>query len=884
MTRDEWVRIKAIAGDALDRPPSDRAAFVADACHSDETLRREVHALIDASVHASNLFETPALAGTNLAAILDEEAAATRRPGERIGAYRILSEIGRGGMGAAYLAIRDDQAFDKRVAIKLIKRGMDSTAILRRFRHERRILATLDHPNVVTLLDGGTTDDGLPYFIMEYVDGMPVDAYCTEHGLSVRERLTLFLSVCSAVSYAHERNVIHRDLKPSNILVTSRGVVKLLDFGLAKMLDPGLDADAESTLLHHAMTPQYASPEQVRGERVTTSSDVYSLGVLLYGLLTGRQPYDVEGRSPIEFARAVCEQTPPAPSTVVASASQTNSAGSDDLRHQLQGDLDAIVLKTLQKQPTARYESVHTLADDIQRYLDGRGAMARPGRFAGLVASSPVANRRWRVRAALAVGLLAAAAAVGIARYERAPGSTAEIRSIAVLPFSSGGDADLDYVSDGMTEGIIERLSRSPGLRVIARDSAYRYKGTTVDPARVGRELNVAAIVTGQIERRGDAMSIAVDVVDTRSGTRLWGERYRQPANDLQVVQRDLGEQIAAALHLPTERDGPRQVVRNRTNNPEAYTLYLKGRYFWNKRTADGFRTSLQYFQQAVDRDPSFALAYSGLADSYGLLTEYHAVPASETYARAKGAVDRALALDPALAEAHTSRAYIHQYYEWDWTRAADEYRKAIALNPSYATGQQWYAEYLSAMGRHDEALAVIRSAEEDDPLSLIVNAVEANILYMAGRYDEAIVKSRAVIEMDPNFPEAWEYLKRAYDQKAQFKEAVAARQRRRTLLGIDARLTDALRIAASATVPRVYWQKRVEQELVEARTEGLQPFEFAELLAQSGDTGRALEWLERACSDHDFMMVYARVAPNLAPLRSTPRYQALLQKSCAVP
>ncbi len=418
-----------------------------------------------------------------------------------------------------------------------------------------------------------------------------------------------------------------------------------------------------------------------------------------------------------------------------------------------------------------------------------------------------------------------------------------------------------------------------PHLKVIARDSAYRYKGKPIDPQQVGRELEVQSILTGRVVQRGSSLSVSAELVDTRNRRQIWGERYDRAARDVQALQGELAQQIAASLRLRFP-DGERAAY---TRNLSAYEAYLKGRYFWNKRTPAAFRTSIAWFRQAIDKDPSFALAYAGLADSYSLLTEYHELPATETYGEAKRAILKALEIDPDLPEARVSLAYIRQFYEWDFPAAEREYRRALESNPNYATGHQWYAEYLAAMGRHGEAITEIRQALAVDPLSLIVNAVEANILYMGGEYDRAIGKAHEITAMDPNFPEVYEYLKRSYDQKAQYREAITARQMRRRLLGRDTSETPALAEAATTTSAEVYWRKRLEQELAESKTEGFYPYELAEIYAQAGDETRALDWLERACNEHDFMMQYVRVAPNLEPLREEPRYREIVRRGCAV-
>ncbi len=881
MTRDEWRRVKEIAAGALEEPLSSRAAYLARQCTTeDETLRREVESLVESAVKATDLYETPTIlidsAQATLEMLAEQE---TSRVGERIGAYRIVGQLGVGGMGAAYLAGRADDAFEKRVAIKLVKRGMDTDAILRRFLHERQILASLDHPNIARLLDGGTTADGLPYFIMEYVDGQPIDTFCDTHQLSVPERLRLFQAALAAVEHAHENLVIHRDLKPANILVTSKGVPKLLDFGIAKLLDVDRTLHTrDGTTVAHAMTLEYASPEQIRGEEVTKATDVYSLGVLLYELLTGRNPQSAAGRSPRETERVICEEMPPRPSTVVeAHAGQCRGTSREALRRQLSGDLDAIVLMALQKEPGRRYPSVQALADDIERHLEGQPIQARADGLGTRVARR-LLHTKVLAPAAAVLGLL------GMLLYPSLVGRTTtapQTSSIAVLPLSTGESQDLAFLAEGITDNVIGRLSRVSRLKVIARDSVYRYAGRDLDPRQAGRELGVQTVVIGRITERNGALTLQAELVDARDGSRLWGDQYVRPMADVQFVQAELAQQIVKQLQLRLSSSEQTRVAQTDGVNPEAYQLYLRGRYFWNKRTRRDFQRSVAYFTQAVAKDPSFALAYTGLADSYGLLTDYHAVPARDTYGAAKAASLRALAIDDELAEAHTSLAYIRQYYEWDWPGAEAEFRRALEIHPGYATAHQWYADLLSVMGRHREAIAEIRRATEADPLSLIVNSAEANILYMARQYDGALEVCRRVIELDPNFPQVYEYLKRSYDQKGQYGPSIQARQTRRRLLGLNADLTPALRDAASASSSRLYWRKRLEQELLEGQTEGLQPFEMAEILGQAGDNRQALDWLEKACREDDFMITTIAVAPNLDPLRSEPRFKAILTQRC---
>ncbi len=888
MTREQWRAAKAIVGDALDVPERERAALVASRCAGDRELRVEVEALLTSAMTAVDLFEAPLLTGTALRAMLTEtEGEADVCVGRRIGAYRIVSEIGRGGMGAAFLGERADLAFTRRVAIKLIKRGMDTDAILRRFLHERQILASLSHPNIATLLDGGSTDDDRPYFVMEYVDGLPIDDYCNRQRLSIPERIRLFQDVCRAVAYAHGNRVIHRDLKPANILVTADGVPKLLDFGIAKVLDASRGPHtAAETGAAPAMTLAYASPEQVRGAAVTQATDIYSLGVLLYELLAGHNPQLPAGRSPRETERAICEETPPIPSTMTGdAASSTRGLKSGALRRRLIGDLDAIVMTALRKDPARRYGSVAALAEDLQRHLDGLPVAAR-SEWAGTRALKRILRRPGRVAVAAGIALatLTALAVFSLAGRNR-PVPSPALRSIAVLPIDTAGTnrIDLEFLAEGITENVIRRLSRLPELKVIARDSAYQLASRQAPARLAAHDLGVQAVLEGTLTVRGGVLTLDVELLNAADGARLWGERFSRATTDVQFLQAELASAIANRLQLQVSSRERARAVRRESVNPDAYQLYLRGRYFWNKRTPQDLAKSVDYFSQATAKDPSFALAYTGLADSHALLSEYHAVPPRETYGLVKAAIGRALALDDELPEAHTSLAYMRQFYEWDWSGAETEFLRALELEPRYATAHQWYAEFLSAMGRHDEAIVEAQRATDLDPLSLIANSVHAYLLYLARRYDRSIAVSERVLDLDRNFPEVYIYLKRSYEELGRYDRSIVARQTRRRLLGLNADLTPALQAAASATDSRTYWTHRLEQELLEGREEGLPPFDMAEILAQAGETGRALDWLERACRDNDFMMVSAPVIPTLDPLRSHPRFQALMARGCRV-
>jgi eukaryotic-like serine/threonine-protein kinase len=877
--RDRWQQIKDVftAASALEDP--ERSAWLAETCGSDRELFAEVDSLLAAHDAQNAIVDLPAAAH----AACEILRAPDPWLGRRVGAYRIVSLIGYGGMGAVYRAHRVDAEYEKEVAVKLVAGGFHAAHVLQRFRAERQILANLDHPNIARLYDGGATEDGSPYLVMELVEGRALDAYAAERHLALPDRVRLFLEVCAAVGYAHQRHIVHCDLKPGNIQVTSDGNVKLLDFGIAKLLQSAMpdSSSAPTITLMRALTPSFSSPEQMLGKPVTPASDVYSLGVVLYTLLTGRSPYRKALDTAEDAIREICEREPLPPSEAARGAENPGSGP-------INRDLDAIILQALRKEPERRYATVEQLSDDLRRYLDGRAVIARGGQLAYRAGKF---LRRNAVRVIEAAVIAAAVVATALVapyinqRWDRASApSTEEIVSVAVLPLVNiDTDPELEYLSHGLTEDLVNRLSRISRLKVIARDSVSRYQDQAIDPQQVGKELRVHAVLLGRLTRRGELLSISAELVDARDRSRLWGERYERRVSEIQSLQRELAQDIATGLRLRLAGDQRQPLDEHDPHDPEAYELYLKGRYFWNKRTPSGLHRSINYFARAVQKDPRFARAWTGLADSYGLLTEYQVLSAQETYAEAKAAALRAIELDPGLAEARASLAYIQHFYEWNAEGAEAQFKRALEINPRYATAHQWYAEFLAAMGRHQEALAEIQHAREIDPLSLIVNCVEAHVLYMAGEYDRAIEASLRVIDLDPNFPEAYGYLARAYEQSGAYRQAIEARQTRRRFLGLPADQTPALAAAASATNPADYWRNRLEQQLEELKTEKLLPFDMAMMLAQTGNHGRALDWLEKACSDHEFLMVYARVIPTLDPLRADPRFQALLQRSCGV-
>ena len=858
VTREEWRRIKAVAAGALEQPEEARLAYLAATCGDDRTLHAQVESLLSSAAEATDLFETPSVLIAGAQAVVDTLARfETSRVGERVGAYRIVRELGGGGMGAAYLAVRADHAYEKTVAIKVIKRGMDTEAVLRRFRHERQILAGLDHPNIARLIDGGTTTDGLPYFVMEYAEGVPIDRYCSDRQLTIADRIVLFRNVCDAVRHAHVHRVIHRDLKPGNILVTGDGVPKLLDFGISKVLAADPAEATESTAFSRAMTPRYASPEQMRGAPITEASDVYSLGLLLYELLTGKRPYSLDGLTLQQIDQVVCGQEPIPPSTH---------------RRELAGDLDNIVLMALRKDPARRYATVEDLSDDLLRHLESRPVRARSDDV-GYRAGRFLKRHRARAIEGAAVLVVVIAAAGAWWSSRRPPPASV---SLAVMPFSiTAQSPDADYLSDGLAEGLIDGLSRLPRVKVLSRDTTFSFKGRGIDPSRIGRDLNVQNVVLGSLVESGSGISLDIQIVDGRDGHRVWNSRYNETLAALSGLRDRIVRDVASGLGVDL---AAAPVARRHSNDSEAYQLYLRGRYVWNKRTEDGFTRGLEYFKQALAKDPRYALAYTGIADCYNLLGIWGAMAPHDAMPKVKQAALAAIAIDNTLAEAHTSLGFVHWVYDWDWAAAGREFETALRLDPDYATAHDWYAYYLASMGRFDEALAQVKHAQAIEPVSLSVSTDVGEIYYWSRQYDRAVEQLRSVLQIEPEFPMARNILGLTYLKTGDLAHAIEELEAARRL-SPGPRTMSTLAFGYGAAGAPAKARKTLDELRELSKERYTSAFALAVAYAGSGDTDQALSELEVAFSERSDTMAVLRVYPVLDELRERARFKDLLAR-----
>src|SRR5215207_9777935 len=800
MTPERWKQVEEVFQTALDLQSDERRRYIEIACAGDETLLEQVVSLVSQYEAAGDFIEEPAFASVSLAtgALARETDPHSTNPiifpeldpaiGRRVGSYRLVREVGRGGMRAVYEALRADGEFRHRVAVKLIKRGMDTDFILRRFRNERQILATLDHPFIAKLLDGGTTDDGLPYFVMEFIEGAPVYRFCDERKLTVAERLRLFRDVCEAVHYAHQKLVIHRDIKPSNIMVMQGGVPKLLDFGIAKLLNPEfageITLDPTATAMR-LMTPEYAAPEQVRGEPVSPATDVYSLGVLLYELLTGHRPYRLRNRSPHEMARVICEEEPPHPSVRITShedllpANPVGDRRSDEadtlgylywcrgatvetLRRELAGDLDNVVMKALRKEPSQRYRTADELREDIARYVEGRPVSAPPFFPAGTARKEAARDERRGLH---------------------------DETSLAVLPLkvheSTGGlEAGGEYLGVGLADALITRLGSLRRFTLRPTSSVLRYRGQDADPLAAGRELGVSYVLEGRVRRSGATLRVTLQLLDVREGSAVWAGQFDEETADVLQLEDSISEQVAEAL-VPQLTGGERLRLQKRgTDNASAYEEYMRGRYHWNTFNEEGFARALVHYSRAVSLDPDYALAYAGISDYYNVLGVYAILPFAETSAAALEAARKAVGLDPSLAEGWAALGFATLTHDLDWEEGERHLRRAHELNSNYVTGRLWLSFFLGMEGRFEEALSLARRALEIAPLTPLVRHTLNWNLYHARRFDEAAASARVLISTEPDYGLGHLLLSLSLAQVSRHDEAIETCGKAVTLLG----------------------------------------------------------------------------------------------------
>jgi eukaryotic-like serine/threonine-protein kinase len=871
-----WDRLKTILGEALEQNSSAaRIALVETRCGEDTDLLEEAESLlVEAEVLLNERTDSLEDCARNAASTFWQEG--PTRGGERVGAYVIVRELGRGGMGTVFLAERADGQFEKQVAIKILNRGADTAEILHRFRAERQILANLDHPNIARLLDAGTTEDGLPYFIMDYIVGVPVTRFAVAQKLSTRQRLELFLKICDEVEFAHRNLVVHRDIKPSNILANAEGEPKLLDFGIAKLLAKDEDASQLTTEAQQRLTPICASPEQAKGDPITVATDIYSLGALLYEMLCDQKPHRFSTARPTreELALVVGEKVPPPPSAV-ASDAQTARL--------LRGDLDAIVLFAMRKEPKMRYPTVADLAADIRRHLARKPVVARSSTLGYRAKCLVKRNGSRLVTSAAVVIVLAGVLFAFWSRSQQNAGEAAAItrKSIAVLPFENlSSDPDNAYFAEAIQDEILARLSKIADLKVISRTSTQKYKSVPDNLREIAKQLGVGNVLEGSVQKSGDAVRVNVQLINALNDADLWGDVYERKLTDIFAVESDIAKTIADTLQAKLTGAEKQLIAAQPTTDLTAYELYLKGRSLWSKRGGENLRQAIGFYEQAIARDPKYALAYAGLAEAYVLLPGYTATAPQDAYPAAKAAALKALRLDEKLAEAHTALGLLLCEGDLDMAGSISEFQRAIALNPNYATAHHWYGNGpLLALGRFEEAVAEGKRAIELDPLSPIINADLGKNLYNARRYDEAIAQLRKTLEIDPTFYYTHYNLGIALQLKGDVPAAIAEYTKAQQLS--DDLVVQVLLAAAKAQSgdKEAAIQMLAEQEEL-SQHRHVRACCRTVLYLSLGNRDEAIRQLEQGIADHDSLTAsLIKVDPTLDPLRGDPRFEALVQK-----
>jgi len=776
--------------------------------------------------------------------------------GQTITHYKILEKLGEGGMGVVYKA--EDTKLKRIVALKFLPSSFSTDdEVKQRFIHEAQAASALNHTNICSIhtieeFENPASAEamaGKQQFIdMEFVEGKTLGVLLKEKELSLKEVLDIALQIAEGLNAAHKKGIVHRDVKPDNIMVTDERIVKIMDFGLAKLKGSSKLTKSHSTL----GTIAYMSPEQAQGEDVDQRSDIFSLGAVLYEMITGRRPFKGEHEAAMMYS-LINESPEP------LARYKTNAPS----------ELQRIVDKALTKKREERYQHVDEMIADLRRMQHTFTESALP--------ASKISKVSWIV--ATVVVLLAI---VGLYLfYPRSSLPTsAKSKSVAVLPFKNISDnKDDEYFSDGITDDIIAQLSKITDLRVISRTSVMQYKGVSKNIRDIGKELDVATVLEGSVRRSGNQIRIVAQLIDANNEGHLWADTYDKEMTQIFAIQSDVAQRIAAALEAKLSPAEKGRIEKKQTENTEAYQYYLKGRFYWNKRRVDDLKTSIEYFRQAIEKDPSYALAYAGLASACVLLPQ-HGIPQSEKwYTEARNAATKALEIDSTLAEAHAVLGEIAQDQYYDWAGAEKHFRLAIKLDPSYPTAHHWYSGTLEYLSRFDEALSEAKRAQKLDPLSLIINTNVGEVLYSMRQYDRAIMQHRSTLALDPNFPWAHLSLAQVYEVQGKFDEAIPEFEATKRLAENTPVVLGYLGRAYAIAGMKKDALKVLDELLRLERQGNAVSSGIAAVYHGLGTKEKTFEWLEKAYEGRESDLTYIGTDPLWDDLRSDPRFAALLKK-----
>ena len=888
MNSERWQKVKGLFDAALALAPEKRGKFLKNACGSDDELRREVENLLDSFDNTEGFMDKPAAA--EIAGLIVErvEIKEKIKSGESIAHYEIIRQIGAGGMGEVYLA--KDQKLDRKVAVKFLNEKFSrDESNLRRFTREATAASALNHPNILVVHEIGEAGD-VHFIVSEFVEGKTLREISGKSPLRLTEVLDISIQIANALCTAHEARIVHRDIKPENIIVRPDGFVKILDFGLAKLIEQEPIGFEDTTIEQNETakgvilgTVNYMSPEQAKGEQVDKRTDIFSFGVLLYEMIVGRTPF--AGNSMSETLANLINTKPQPLSRFVA---------------EVPDELQRIVSKTLRKNKDERYQTMKGLLGDLKELKENlafdkkleRSASPDNNATAILQATTGGANlqtaetqqhtfsqkikqHKPAAFAALAAFVIALAIVGYFAFFAASP-----ITSVAVLPFENGSnDANLEYLSDGLSESLIDRLAQLPQLKVIARNSSFRYKGRQVDLQEIANALGVQAIVTGRVVQRGDNLSVRVEMIDVRENRQLWSEQYNRKLSDIQAVQQDIVQTVSEKLRLRLTGEEQKSLTKRYTDNTEAYQLFLKCNYYWHRFTPEAERTAADYCTQAIIKDPNFVLPYEALARSYSVMANNGWTRPHDVYPKAKAAVAKALELDPNNVVVHDAMAANLMFYDWDWAAAESEFKRAIEIDPDYWHPHELYAYLLTAQGRADEAIAEAKRAQEIDPLSLIAHASAGYPFYFSRQYDSSIEQQRKALELDPGFVLAHLNIARNLVQQGKYEEAIAGYKQSFNVMGRTSQLVGELGHAYAVSGKRAEALKLLDELKEMSGRQYISPLDFAFIYTGLGDKQQALDYLEKAYQERSTWLMWIKVDPRFDPLRSEPRFQNLLRR-----